>query len=180
MIRSIMKKTVSVVSAVVFLIPVASSQTFAQHHGGHHGYHHRGHYRWHDNHWWIGDTILAGGLVLGSIIDALPPHHKVVYVKEAPYYYDGTYYFRRIDDGYVVVEDPTIVVHPSTPVVVTPAPNVIVKQPEPEIVTINIPNDNGSFTPVVLIKKGDGYIGPQGEYYDGNPTVDQLRALYGN
>jgi hypothetical protein len=46
-------------------------------------------------------------------------------------------------------------------------------------VTVNVPNTNGSFTPVTLIKQKDGYIGPQGEYYPGNPTVDQLKVLYG-
>ena len=46
-------------------------------------------------------------------------------------------------------------------------------------VVINVPNHNGSYTPIALRKSGSGYIGPQGEYYHGNPTVTQLRALYG-
>jgi len=46
-------------------------------------------------------------------------------------------------------------------------------------ITINVPNSNGSYTPVTLVKYGSGYIGPQGEYYPGNPTVEQLKALYG-
>jgi len=48
-----------------------------------------------------------------------------------------------------------------------------------EQITINVPNSNGSYTPVTLVKYGNGYIGPQGEYYPGNPTVEQLKALYG-
>lgn len=169
------KKRLILSIALICSVPFAYSEAFAEHHGGHHrGYHHERHYRWHDNHWWIGDTILAGGLVLGSIIDALPPQHKVVYVRELPYYYDGTYYYRPADEGYVVVENPTVVVPAA------PAPPVVVNQKESDTVTINIPNKNGSFTSVVLTKKGDGYIGPQGEYYKGHPTVDQLRALYGN
>ncbi len=47
-------------------------------------------------------------------------------------------------------------------------------------VIINIPTSNGGFTPVRLTKHGTGYIGPQGEYYEGNPTVRQLEVLYGN
>ncbi|NQU95072.1 MAG: hypothetical protein HQ549_02400 [Candidatus Omnitrophica bacterium] len=46
-------------------------------------------------------------------------------------------------------------------------------------IVVNVPNCNGSYTPIALRKYGTGYIGPQGEYYHGNPTVAQLRALYG-
>lgn len=46
-------------------------------------------------------------------------------------------------------------------------------------IVINVPNHNGSYTPIALRKSGRGYIGPQGEYYHGNPTVAQLAALYG-
>jgi hypothetical protein len=48
-----------------------------------------------------------------------------------------------------------------------------------DAVTINIPNANGGYTAVKLARFKDGYKGPQGEYYPGHPTVDQLRALYG-
>jgi hypothetical protein len=46
-------------------------------------------------------------------------------------------------------------------------------------VMINIPNSKGEFTAVKLVKYKDGYKGPQGEFYKGHPTVDQLRVLYG-
>jgi hypothetical protein len=46
--------------------------------------------------------------------------------------------------------------------------------------TINIPNTKGSFTPVRLVKHKDGYIGPQGEFYAGHPTIAALKALYGD
>jgi hypothetical protein len=52
--------------------------------------------------------------------------------------------------------------------------------PSGETVTINIPNSNGSYTSVTLVKNNNGYTGPQGEYYPGRPTVEQLKALYGN
>jgi hypothetical protein len=45
---------------------------------------------------------------------------------------------------------------------------------------VNVPNSKNGFTPVKLVKQGNGYIGPQGEFYPGHPTVDQLKALYGN
>jgi hypothetical protein len=45
--------------------------------------------------------------------------------------------------------------------------------------TVNVPNSNGGFTAVVLKRSGNGYIGPQGEYYDQIPTTEQLQAMYG-
>jgi len=43
---------------------------------------------------------------------------------------------------------------------------------------INIQNSNGSTTPVVLTRVGTQWQGPKGEMYD-NPTVEQLRPVYG-
>ena len=48
-----------------------------------------------------------------------------------------------------------------------------------ETTVINIPNDNGSYTPVTLRRSGGNYVGPRGEYYINMPTVEQLKAIYG-
>ncbi len=45
--------------------------------------------------------------------------------------------------------------------------------------TVNIPNDHGGFTAVVIKRSGNGFIGPQGEYYPEFPKVFQLRIMYG-
>jgi hypothetical protein len=47
-------------------------------------------------------------------------------------------------------------------------------------VTLYVPNSKGRFTAVTLIKRANGYSGPQGEFYPNNPTIAQLRAIYGN
>jgi uncharacterized protein YcfJ len=47
------------------------------------------------------------------------------------------------------------------------------------IVTVNVTNSNGSFTPVKLTKKGDNYVGPKGEIYDHLPTEAELKPVYG-
>ena len=47
-------------------------------------------------------------------------------------------------------------------------------------ITINIPNSKGGFTPVTLKKTEGGYTGPNNEFYKGNPTVEELKVLYGN
>ncbi len=46
-------------------------------------------------------------------------------------------------------------------------------------VVVEVTNQDGSITPVVLKKKEHVYIGPKGEHYDKRPTEEQLRPLYG-
>jgi hypothetical protein len=73
------------------------------------------------------------------------------------------------------------------PVYEEPAP-VVVAQPGPvgptttyagDTVTVNVPNSSGGYTAVVLKRSGNGFVGPQGEYYDQVPTTEQLQAMYG-
>ncbi len=181
----------------VFIMPTGS--VFAQHHGGEHGghgewhgdrhsdwyggwdwgYHHPHGYHWYDGSWWLGDAIVSS-LVIGATIAALSPAYTIVYVNGIPYYYDNGYYFRPYGTRYIVVADPMV------PVTVVPAtpPTVVTIPAQPQAqssgtVTINVPNSKGGFTPVQLTKYKDGYLGPQGEYYAGNPSVEQLKALYG-
>jgi hypothetical protein len=101
------------------------------------------------------------------------------------YYYDN-YYYRPYPGGYVVVPpplvtQPIIAVPPPPPPVVmaAPMPQAQYQAQSQDRVTINIPNSTGSYTAVTLKKSGNGFVGPQGEYYSENPTVDQLRTLYG-
>jgi len=73
------------------------------------------------------------------------------------------------------------------PVVEEPAPVVMTEPSAPvttttysgDTVTVNVPNSNGSYTAVVLKRSGNGYVGPQGEYYDQVPSTEQLQAMYG-
>ena len=69
---------------------------------------------------------------------------------------------------------------PSTVVVAQPAqaagPSTVYSG---DTVTVNVTNSNGSYTSVVLKRSSNGYIGPQGEYYDQVPSTAQLQAMYG-
>ena len=52
--------------------------------------------------------------------------------------------------------------------------------PATDTYTVNIPNSDGTtYTAVVLHNKGNGYVGPQGEFYPEFPRVAQLKAMYG-
>ncbi len=74
---------------------------------------------------------------------------------------------------------------PPAPVVVAQPSPVVVAQTPPsatysgDTVTINVPNNNGGYTAVVLKRSGNGFVGPQGEYYGQIPTTEQLRVMYG-
>jgi hypothetical protein len=119
--------------------------------------------------------ILVDAPPVGAIVTVLPLGYRAIVIGGTTYYYYNDIYYTVCPPGYVVVPAP--VVNPNV-VAVSPATT----QPQKvsgETVTINVPNSNGSYTPVTLIKQKDGYIGPQGEYYSGHPTVDQLRVLYG-
>lgn len=52
------------------------------------------------------------------------------------------------------------------------------KSSKEEKVVVEVTNENGSITPVVLKKKASVYTGPKGEHYDKRPSEEQLRPLY--
>ncbi len=138
---------------------------------GRHGYYYFG------GHWRLGNAIVAG-LVVGTVIATLPPRHEVVYVSGNPCYFDGTYYFQRNPSGYVVVE-PAGVQPVQHAEVVVPTQSFPPSAENNRSVTIKIQNTNGSIKEIMLVKKGSGYVGPEGEYYDSMPTAKQLNAMYG-
>lgn len=44
---------------------------------------------------------------------------------------------------------------------------------------VNVQNSNGSMTPVILHRSGNGWQGPRGEFYSNLPTEGQLKQAYG-
>jgi hypothetical protein len=124
----------------------------------------RGHYSYHG-----GGFYRRGGFGLwvtfpiGKVILKLPVGYCKVIVQGRPYYFYEGIYYAHSPRGYVVVSPP----------------DVYCVEEIKDTVIIHIPNANGSYTAVELKKSGEGYIGPQGEYYPEHPTVEQLLVLYG-
>ena len=114
---------------------------------------------------WFGFEFAIGSAPIGAVIRILPFGYRTIVIRGAPYYYYDDVYYRPCPSGYVVVPAP----------IVTTTPQAVSSQ----TITINVPNSNGSYTPVTLVRRDNGYVGPQGEYYPDNPTVEQLKALYG-
>lgn len=118
---------------------------------------------------WFGLEFAIVKPPVGAVITFLPSGSRTIVVNGATYYSYNNIYYQPCPMGYVVVPQPlerTVVLAENR---VLSSGNVI----------INVPNANGSYTSIMLVKQGNGYIGPQGEYYPEHPTVEQLKALYG-
>ena len=165
--------SVFVFFAIVFSVPCTSYARSDEHHDRD-----RGHDR-DDRRWGHGGYYHAGWYdhpCIGFEFDFLPYGYRVIHHRSGEYfYYDGVYYV-RYGGRYRVVEEPVYVVE-------KPVERVVeVSQPVQDDgpVTVNIPNKKGGYTAVVVKRSGNGYVGPQGEYYDDFPKVTQLQAMYGN
>ncbi|HNW39566.1 MAG TPA: hypothetical protein PL125_02850 [Candidatus Omnitrophota bacterium] len=150
-------------------------------HRGPQGFLHRQeHYRYHDGRFY--QSIFFGLFEVllnippaGAVITLLPAGHRIIAVGGTTYYYYDNIYYVACPSGYMVVPAPAVDLNnaPVLPAVISS------REIYQKTATVNVPNANGSYTPVTLIKQEDGYLGPQGEYYPGHPTVYQLRVLYG-
>jgi len=124
---------------------------------------------------WFGFEFAVFAPPIGAIVATLPFGYRTIIVGGSAYYYYDSVYYRTCPFGYVVV--PTPVAGPN--VLYAPPAVVQPQTPTQDTVVINVPNANGGYVAVTLVKQNNGYIGPQGEYYPGHPTIEQLKALYG-
>lgn len=162
------------------------SHDSGHHDGGRHDYGHHDHSYigvgfsvWPDNYYYGAPYYPAADEVLVS-----PPVYEPLVINGTTYYSnDGSYYVYN-GYGYQPVAPPVTVVQP--PQVVTqaaPAPVITTigttTGDDADSFTINIPNDKGGYTAVTLKKSGNGFIGPQGEFYPEFPKVAQLKVIYG-
>lgn len=144
---------------------------------------------------------------IGAVVAAIPPEYRPVVINGVTYYTDNGIYYVYTRYGYQVVPQPVTVVQ-AVPVVVQPVP-VVAPVLDPVIVpaetmppqvavaapaqpaltvttpatdesfTVNIPNNKGGYTAVLIKRSVAGFVGPQGEFYSEFPKVTQLQAMYG-
>ena len=175
-----MKRVIGLVLAGALLF-MPCGQAFAEHggYGGHGG----GHYNYNNGRYyrsgWTWFGIGATALAIGAVIASLSPRREVIVVNGLTYYYDDGVYYRPYSGGYIVVQQPVLV---QQPIVVQQSTSTVVAAPvnsTEETFVVNIPNNDKTFTAVTLVKSGNGYVGPQGEFYSSHPSIKQLRVLYG-
>jgi len=149
---------------------------FVSHSYGFHGY--RGYSRTFSTSRWHGGWASWGGVPrVGVIFPALPFGCTRIFIGGYPYYfYDGVY-FSPCPVGYIVVPAPDV--DDESSAVVPDNTSSQADTASGTTITINIPKSKGGYKSITLTKKDGGYIGPQGEFYPGHPTVSQLKALYG-
>jgi len=126
------------------------------------------------------DYVLVSPPV-GAYVTAIPSDFQPVSINGRIYYSNnGVYYILTEHHGYKVVPQPVVYAQPQT---------VVVEQPQQVVVTeavntqdtfpVNVPNNSGGYTKVLVKRSGNGYVGPQGEFYASFPSVAQLKAMYG-
>ncbi len=123
-------------------------------------------------------TYIVETAPVNAIVYAIPAGSRQYIVNGTAYFeYNGTYYV-PVAGGYQVVPQPVIY----QPAVVVAPPTVITPATAPAsaqgAITVNVPNSQGGFTAVNLTRSGSGFIGPQGEFYNEFPKVEQLRVMY--
>ena len=100
------------------------------------------------------------------------------YMNNGEYYTYNGYGYQAIAPPVTVIQPPEVIdsqAQPAAPVITTTGPT----DDSADSFTINIPNNKGGYTAVTLKKSGNGYIGPQGEFYQVFPKVAQLEVMYG-
>jgi len=112
----------------------------------------------------------------GAMVTAIPSDFQPVVINGVTYYANNGIYYVYTRHGYQVVSQPVVVAQPAVTVVVAPAAPAPVVQ---DTFTINVPNSSGGFTAVIIKKSGNGFAGPQGEFYAEFPKVSQLKVMYG-
>ena len=105
-------------------------------------------------------------------------NYQPVVVNGVTYYVNNGVYYTYTQYGYQAVATPigvTLPVAQTVTVTAAPATSAGID----DSFTINVPNNKGGYTAVVLKKSGNGFIGPQGEFYSEFPKVSQLQLMYG-
>jgi hypothetical protein len=107
---------------------------------------------------------------LGAVVTRIPRSYRRRDIGGVIYYADNDVWYRRVPGGYKLVECPLAEL----------ADSVSAPAPEQEgVYTVNIPAGTG-YKSVAIRRSGNGYVGPQGEFYYAFPSVEQLQTMYAN
>ena len=149
-----MRNMIKISGLVLSLLILPTAFSYAQGHGrgGGHGGGHGGYH--HD-----GYRHSSFGLSFSFWPDYYPYNSYPYY----PYYYSAPYYVSST--AY-------------QPIVINQVAASSADTSTDDVFTLNIPNDQGGYVGVVIKRSGNGFVGPQGEYYAEFPKVSQLKMMY--
>jgi len=98
---------------------------------------------------------------VGAVVTTVPVDYRPIIINGTTYYTDNGIYYVYTRHGYQVVAAPTAASNAQT-------------------FTVNVPNDRGGYTAVKITRSGNGFTGPQGEFYPEFPKVARLKVVYGH
>lgn len=157
----------------VSLLP---SECYSVWYGGERYYYCDGYYYRHDRF----DYVVVNPPV-GTVLTTVPVTYQPVVINGTTYYTNNGVYYVYTSSGYQVVPPPQVVVQPVQPVptpATVPVTTQVAADNDDNTFTVNIPNDKGGYTAVVIKRSGNGFVGPQGEFYSSFPRVSQLKTMY--
>ncbi|MBF0478957.1 MAG: hypothetical protein HQL26_05705 [Candidatus Omnitrophica bacterium] len=131
-----------------------------------------------------GDYVVVNPPV-GAIVRAIPDYYQPVVINGMTYYMNNGVYYLYTTQGYQVVPQPQQVFMQPAALMSQPVVQPVVPSSAPanssDVFTVNIPNAQGNYTPVIIKRAstGNGFVGPQGEFYSEFPKVEQLKEMYG-
>ncbi len=102
------------------------------------------------------------------------PSFQAVVVNGATYYVNNGVYYVYTQYGYQAVQAPV-----GIPSATVQAQTATVSAEGDDALTVNVPNDKGGYNAVIIKRSGQGFVGPQGEFYSEFPKVSQLKLMYG-
>jgi len=112
---------------------------------------------------------------IGACIAHLPYGFQNFYVDGILYYTYNDVYYKHTPDGYEVIQKPYS----------KHAEKYKVRSnhrhgESEDSITLNIRKKGGGYISIIVKPSGNGYVGPQGEYYDQFPKIEHLKLIYGS
>jgi len=107
---------------------------------------------------------------VGALASSLPSTYVEITAGGSHYWTNNGVYYKKVAGGYEVTSPPP----GFEGVLVEQAPRTVNGE---DAIIVSIPDEN-QFIEVKLIRSGDGYRGPQGEWYPEFPRIEQLREEY--
>jgi len=112
---------------------------------------------------------------IGACIEHLPHGYQKYHVDGVPYYTYNDVYYKHTRGGYEVIHQPY-----SRHTKKSRVRNDHRDHDEGNSITLSIRNKEGGYFSITVKPSGDGYVGPQGEYYDQFPKIEHLKLIYGS
>ena len=134
-------------------------------------------YHYHDGVFYHKDhhNYIAVPAPIGAHITHLPHGSHMYYIDGVPYYTYNDVYYEHTRKGYEVIHKPYSKRAKGAKVANKHRNNEL-----EDSITLSIRNGEGGYISITVKPSGDGYVGPQGEYYDEFPKIDHLRMIYGS